>query len=364
MRWVSEFRNSTLAKRILERINELSDSDCSLMEVCGTHTMSIGRFGIRQLLPKSIRLISGPGCPVCVTAQSDIDSFIVIGSFSDVILATFGDMVKVPGSNMSLREASAHGVDVRVVYSPFDALKLAREMPMKRVVFMAIGFETTAPGIALAVRQAEEERLRNFFIYPALKLIPPAMEALLSFDDVRIDGFICPGHVSTVIGTKPYEPIARKYGKPCVIAGFEPLDILQAVLMLLMQLRSRRAEVENQYRRVVRPDGNEIAKRLIEEVFEPCGVEWRGLGFIEGSGLKLRKRYEHMDARTHFEVTTPPPKVHPMCKCGQILRGAAIPTDCPLFARACTPEHPIGPCMVSSEGACAAYYRYREVSAN
>lgn len=362
MRWVSEFRNGDLAMKLLKRIDGIADSECSLMEVCGTHTMAIGKFGIRQLLPKCIRLISGPGCPVCVTAQSDIDGFIAIGQFESVTLATFGDMLKVPGSQMSLRDARANGVDVRVVYSPFEAVELACRMPNRNVVFMAIGFETTVPGVALAIKQAEKLGLRNFFIYPAHKLVPPAMEALLKFDDVRIDGFICPGHVSTIIGVHPYEPIASKYGKPCVIAGFEPLDILQAVLMLMIQIRSGQAKVENQYRRAVRPEGNVEARRVIGEVFEPCAVEWRGLGVIENSGLKLRNKYERFDAMLHFDVQTPPSKGHPMCKCGEILRGAAIPTDCPLFGNACVPEHPIGPCMVSSEGACAAYYRYREVS--
>ncbi len=362
LRWVSEFRNGRVAQRLIERIAEIADRECTLMEVCGTHTMAIARFGIRQMLPNSVRLISGPGCPVCVTAQSDIDRFIAIGQVDGVVLATFGDMVKVPGSQFSLRDARTHGIDVRVVYSPFEAVELARQMPDREVVFMAIGFETTAPGIALSIIQAENERLRNFFIYPANKLVPPAMKALLSFDDVRIDGFLCPGHVSTIIGMRPYEPIATDYGKPCVIAGFEPLDILQAVLMLLVQIRSGQAKVENQYRRAVRPEGNEAARRLIDEVFEPQAVEWRGLGIIEESGLKLRRKYEHFDARLTFDVQVPQTKEHPACQCGEILRGAALPTDCKLFATACTPDHPIGPCMVSSEGACAAYYRYREVS--
>ncbi|MCS7254640.1 MAG: hydrogenase formation protein HypD [Armatimonadota bacterium] len=362
MRWVSEFRDGSIAKLILERINELAEHECTLMEVCGTHTMAIARFGIRQVLPKSIRLVSGPGCPVCVTTQSDIDRFISIGQIDGVVLATFGDMVKVPGSKISLRDARAHGIDVRVVYSPFEAVELARQMPNRKVVFVSIGFETTTPGIALAIMQAEKERLRNFFIYPANKLVPPAMKALLSFDDVCVDGFICPGHVSTIIGTRPYEPIATDYGKPCVIAGFEPLDILQAVFMLLMQIRYGQAKVENQYRRVVRPEGNEAARKAIYEVFEPNSVEWRGLGLIECSGLKLRSKYEHFDALLNFDVQVPPTSEHPECQCGRILRGAAVPTDCPLFASACTPEHPIGPCMVSSEGACAAYFRYREVS--
>lgn len=359
---MSEFRNGEIAQRLLKRIHEAADHECVLMEVCGTHTMAIARFGIRQMLPKSIRLISGPGCPVCVTAQCDIDRFIAIGQVDGVVLATFGDMVKVPGSQISLRDARAHGIDVRVVYSPFEALELARQMPNRKIVFMAIGFETTAPGIALAIIQAESERLRNFFIYPANKLVPPAMKAILSFDDVHIDGFICPGHVSTIIGMRPYEPIATDYRKPCVIAGFEPLDILQAVLMLLMQIRHNQAKVENQYRRAVRPDGNKAALRAIDEVFEPCAAEWRGLGIIEDSGLKLREKYEHFDARLHFDVKVPPAKEHPACRCGEILRGVAVPTDCKLFATACTPEHPIGPCMVSSEGACAAYHRYREVN--
>ncbi|HID07117.1 MAG TPA: hydrogenase formation protein HypD [Armatimonadetes bacterium] len=361
MRWITEFRNGKLARGIIERIRELSACPTALMEVCGTHTMAIARFGIRQLLPSAIRLVSGPGCPVCVTTQADIDRFIAMGQLKNVILTTFGDMVKVPGTQLSLRDAKAHGIDVRVVYSPFDALRIARCESNRKVIFMAIGFETTAPGIALALKQARDERLRNFYIYPAHKLVPPAMEALLSFPDVHIDGFICPGHVSTIIGMRPYEPIARKHGTPCVIAGFEALDILQAIYMLLRQLNDGEASVENQYRRAVRPEGNVSAQRVMEEVFEPCDAQWRGLGMIPRSGLTLREAFREFDARVHFDVTVPEPREHPNCICGVILRGAALPHDCPLFGDACTPEHPIGPCMVSSEGACAAYYRYREV---
>jgi len=328
------------------------------MEVCGTHTVAIFKHGIRQLLPKKVNMLSGPGCPVCVTPNSDIDKAIALAQNPSVILVTFGDMMKVPGSYSSLHQVKAAGADIRVVYSVLDALRIAKDNPRKSVVFFGVGFETTAPTTASAILEAERLGIDNFFFLCVHKLIPPAMRALLNSDEVHIDGFICPGHVSTIIGSQPYEFIPREYGMPCVIAGFEPLDILQAIDMLLEQLSAEEPRVVIQYRRAVRKDGNPIALKYLSTVFEVTDACWRGIGTIPKSGLKLGQQYQRFDAECAFKIVSRPPKEAAGCRCGDILRGASTPNECSLFAKACAPEHPVGPCMVSTEGTCSAWYLY------
>ena len=361
MRYVDEFRDGALARELLERIRRKSERAIQLMEVCGTHTMSIARSGIKALLPENVRLLSGPGCPVCVTPQRQIDQFIELGTRPDTILATFGDMLRVPGSNSSLEIERAKGTDVRIVYSPLDAVELARSTPEKEVIFFGIGFETTAPAVALSILEAERQGLRNYRVLCAHKLIPPALAALAADSEINVQGFICPGHVSTIIGSKAYEPVARDYGIPCVVAGFEPLDILQAIYMLISQVEQGKAEVGNQYSRAVSPAGNHNAIGCIERVFEPSASEWRGLGIIPASGLGIRAKYEEYDALALVSDGPPVPTVEPTespCECGAILKGIKTPRECRAFATACTPETPLGPCMVSSEGACAAEFNY------
>lgn len=329
------------------------------MEVCGTHTVAISRFGLRSALPQNLTLLSGPGCPVCVTANSDIDIAIALSKRKDTIFTTFGDMMKVPGSYTTLAKEKAAGADIRVCYSTLDALKVAAENPDKTIIFFGVGFETTTPTVAMSLIEAKRRNVQNYFVFSAHKVVPPAMKALLDLGEVRLDGFICPGHVSTIIGTRPYEFVARDYKIPCVITGFEPIDILQSILMLVEQAEAGVARVDNQYSRVVRTEGNPIALQAIDEVFEAGDSNWRGIGVIPGSGLKLRAKYEDFDAARFLASVEIPPTKEPVgCQCGEILRGIKFPHECRLFAKACTPEDPVGPCMVSSEGACAAYYRY------
>jgi len=358
MRYIEEFRQGAVAAKIVERLRAYVSRPVNLMEVCGTHTVSIFRHGIRSLLPRSVTMLSGPGCPVCVTANADLDKAIALAEIPGIILATFGDMFKVPASRSSLREAKAEGADVRLVYSTLDALEIARANPQRQVVFFAVGFETTAPTIACSILEAEREGIGNFSIVSVHKLIPPAIKALLDGEEVRIDGFLLPGHVSTIIGSRPYEFIPGGYGVACAIAGFEPLDILGGIEMLLRQIADGEVRVEIGYRRAVRREGNPLALEQMYRVFEVCDAEWRGLGVIPDSGLRLRREYEGFDAERRFDVNTPPPREHPACRCGEVLRGVTSPPECPLFARACTPERPIGPCMVSVEGSCAAWYQY------
>lgn len=358
MKHIDEYRNPELAKKLLHHIAEHSGSPMVFMEVCGTHTVAISKSGLRQTLPANIKLLSGPGCPVCVTANRDIDWAIELGLQTNAILATFGDMIKVPGSYSSLNTARAQGADVRVVYSTTDALKIAEANPERQVVFYGVGFETTTPTVAVSMMEARKRRIHNYSVYSVHKLVPPALEALINLGELRLDGFICPGHVSVVIGSDAYKPIAEKYHMPCVVAGFEPLDILQAVLMLIDQVENGRAEVGVQYTRVVKPQGNTIALEAMFEVFEPSDAEWRGVGIIPGSGLEVCEEFSNYDAKIRFDLNMPPVKEHAGCSCGDILRGIKSPNDCKLFAKACNPENPIGPCMVSSEGACAAYYRF------
>ena len=330
------------------------------MEFCGGHTVTIFRYGIRQVLPKTLEMLSGPGCPVCVTANADLDKAIALAQIPDVIITTFGDMLKVPGSHSSLQEVNAGGADIRMVYSTMDALNLAEENPTKSVVFIGIGFETTAPIIAASILQAEERRIRNYYILSMHKLCPPVIRAILESGEVKLHGLICPGHVSAIIGSHPWEFIARDYGISCVISGFEPIDVLQCVDMLVAQVESGQSKVEIAYRRGVHPEGNQQALKLMKQVFEPCPAQWRGIGEVPDSGLKLRKEYQPFDAELAFDIDPGPTYEPTGCICGDILRGVKTPLDCSLFGKDCTPQYPIGPCMVSSEGSCSAYYLYGE----
>ncbi len=359
MKLVDEFRQRELAAKLIRRIRGRLPRPVTLMEVCGTHTMSVARHGLGRLLPPEIRLLSGPGCPVCVTPAVQVDTSIALARQPDCIITTFGDMMRVPGSGSSLEKERAAGRDIRVVTSCLDALEIARRSSGKRVVFFAVGFETTSPTVACTVRQAAGEGTDNFFILDAHKLIPPAMETLVRLGEVRIDGFLCPGHVSTIIGCGPYEPVARELGVPCVIAGFEPIDVLQGVEMLVEQIADGRAEVAVQYSRCVRPEGNPAALRRLYEVFEPADSDWRGLGTIPESGLRLRPAYARFSAREHFEISVPPAREPEGCRCGDVLRGALTPGDCGLFGTRCTPDTPVGPCMVSSEGTCATHFKWK-----
>jgi len=328
------------------------------MEFCGGHTVAIFRHGIRQVLPGTIELVSGPGCPVCVTANRDLDKAIALSQVPGVIITTFGDMLRVPGSRSSLERAKAEGADVRTVYSTTDALEIAERNSGKSVVFLGIGFETTAPTIAASILEAAEKKIKNYHVLSLHKLCPPVIRAILDSGEVKLDGLVCPGHVSAIIGSYPWEFIAGDYGIPCVVSGFEPLDILQCVDMLVAQVENRESRVEIAYRRGVQPQGNTQALKLMEQVFEPCPAEWRGIGEIPDSGLRLRKEHWHFDAELAFEIDPGPVCEPEGCICGDILRGVKTPLDCPLFGKACTPEYPVGPCMVSSEGTCSAYYLY------
>lgn len=360
MKHVSEYRDKDLAKNLVAAIRDLSKKEARLMEVCGTHTVSIFRHGIRQMLPSTIRLISGPGCPVCVTATEEIDRAVKLARHPEVIITTFGDLIRVPGSSSSLQKERALGADVRLVYSTFDALKLAQDNPHKKVVFLAIGFETTAPTIAASLQEAKRLALANFYILSAHKLLPPALEALLGGGDLNIQGFIYPGHVTTIIGISAYEEAARKYGVPGVVCGFEPVDILETILMLVQQIEKNQARVEIQYKRGAAAEGNPKAMAVLHEVFSPCDAPWRGLGMIPQSGLTLRPEYRSFAAEDHFDLQVPPAQDHPGCACGEVLKGIKTPPDCRLFRKVCRPDSPIGPCMVSTEGTCAAYYKYHE----
>lgn len=361
VKFLSEFRDPTIAAGLLKRIEAVSTKPVSFMEVCGTHTVAISRNGLRYAVPSNIRLLSGPGCPVCVTANSDIDRMIAVTSEPGVIMVTFGDMMKVPGSYSSLSEEKAKGRDIRVVYSTLNALDIAAANPDREVVFFGVGFETTTPTIATSIIEAKKRNLKNYSVLSVHKLVPPAMKALLDLGEIKLDGFICPGHVSMVIGTKPYEFIPRDYKIPCVITGFEPLDVLESVLRLTEMAEAGEARVENAYKRIVSEDGNPRAVEIMNNVFQPGDGEWRGIGVIPGSGLDVREEFADFDARRKFaRVEVPPVKEHKGCKCGQVLRGVIYPYECGLFGKACVPENPVGPCMVSSEGSCAAYYRYDE----
>ncbi|MFH1775745.1 MAG: hydrogenase formation protein HypD [Chloroflexota bacterium] len=357
MKFVDEFRDPELAKRLIDHICSRSTRPIRLMEFCGTHTVAIFKHGIRQLLPETIEMLSGPGCPICVTANTDLDRAIALARLPGVIVTSFGDMLRVPGSHSSLQVAKAEDGDVRIVYSVADALAIARENPDKSVVFIGIGFETTAPIIAASVVQAEQEGIQNYYVLSLAKVCPPIMKAVLDSGEIKIDGILCPGHVSAIIGARPYGFIPRDYGVACVVSGFEPLDILHGVSRLVEQVESGQPKVEIAYRRVVSLDGNERALAMMSEVFEPGPANWRGIGTVPGSGLRLRDRYRRFDAEA-FSIDAGEPFEPPGCLCGDILRGVKTPPDCKLFGVTCTTEHPVGPCMVSSEGTCSAYYRY------
>ncbi|MCM8824172.1 MAG: hydrogenase formation protein HypD [Candidatus Omnitrophica bacterium] len=358
MDYIREFRDKKSLGELVKGIKNLSRRRINLMEVCGTHTMAIFKYGLRKLMPDNIKLLSGPGCPVCVTGNEDIDKAIWIAKQKGVILATFGDMLRVPGSTSSIYNEKVNGYDVRFIYSPLDALRLAEDNPKKKIVFFAIGFETTSPAVASSILEAKRRKLNNYFVFCAHKLIPPAMEALLQAKEINIDGFICPGHVSVIIGAKPYEFIAKRYGVPCVITGFEPLDILQGIFMLVRQIESKQASIEIQYRRLVKYEGNLLALKTLEEVFDRTDSYWRGMGVIVDSGLKLRKKYESFDAEGVFKIKQEITKSIPGCLCGEVIRGVKEPIECKYFGKVCTPSSPLGPCMVSIEGACFIYYTY------
>ncbi|UCD28434.1 MAG: hydrogenase formation protein HypD [Planctomycetota bacterium] len=330
----------------------------SLMEVCGTHTVSLFRSGVKSQLPANMRMISGPGCPVCVTSQGYIDAVCELATREDVAICTYGDMIRVPGRTGSLEQLRGQGADVKVVYSVRDALGLAEKNPERKFVFLAVGFETTAPATAAAVLEADGKNLINFYVLMCHKLVIPAMSALLSAGDVPIDGFICPGHVSVVIGVQAYEPIVENYGKPCVIVGFEPAQMLVGILHLVRQVAQGQARLENVYDVAVTDEGNKIAQQLLEQVFEPGQAIWRAMGTIPASGLELRKRYKRFDALAQFDLTIGPDYDPPGCRCGEVIQGKVEPNSCSLFGMECTPIRPIGPCMVSSEGTCAAWYKY------
>jgi hydrogenase expression/formation protein HypD len=361
MKYVDEFRNADLARAVSAEIASLVDPKrhYKIMEVCGGHTHTIYRHGIKDLLPDQVELVHGPGCPVCVLPMGRVDEGIAIAERSEVIFTCFGDMMRVPGSKGNLLEVKAEGADIRMVYSPLDALRIARENPDREVVFYAIGFETTAPSTALTLQRAKKEGIENFSVFCNHVTIVPPVRALLDSPDLRLDAFIGPGHVSTVIGCRPYEFMPVDYGKPCVVAGFEPLDLMQSVLMLIRQLDEGRCEVENQYGRAVLWEGNLKALEAMAEVFELRPYfEWRGLGFIAQSALKLSPNYADLDAELRYStpgVRVADPKA---CQCGEVLKGVLKPPECKVFGTACTPERPLGALMVSSEGACAAYYNF------
>ena len=358
MKYVDEFRNDTTVRGLADAIARAVTRPWVLMEVCGGQTHSIVRHGIDEILPKEIELVHGPGCPVCVTPLEMIDRAHAIAARPDVIFCSFGDMLRVPGSDGDFLSLRAEGADVRVVYSPLDALTIAAKNPTKRVVFFAIGFETTAPANAMAIRLAKKRGLTNVSFLVSQVLVPPAMVAILEAPDIRVQGFLGPGHVCTVMGTHEYEPIAKKYSVPIVVTGFEPVDLLEGILMTVRQLESGRAEVENQYARVVRERGNDSALELLAEVFERCDCKWRGVGSIAESGYGLRAEYAAYDAERIFDVTHIDTVEPAVCIAGEILRGVKKPIDCPAFGKSCTPESPLGATMVSSEGACAAYHAY------
>lgn len=352
------FKDPALARGLIESIQALAPKSATLMEVCGTHTVAIARNGIRGLMPEGVRLASGPGCPVCVTSNHDIDKVIALARVPEVTIATFGDMTRVPGSTSSLLAEQAAGRSVEIVYSPLDALRLAQENPDRQIVFVGVGFETTTPLVAMAIKRARAMGLTNFTVYGAHKNMPGALEAIINDPALKLDALILPGHVSTIIGAEPYRFLAENYGIPGVITGFEPVDVLQGIAMIMRQLHEGRADIEIAYARGVMPEGNPVALAAIDEVFETCSATWRGLGEIPGSGYRIREEFADFDAMRRFQPDVEEVREHKGCRCGDVLRGIMAPSECPLFRKVCTPENPVGPCMVSSEGSCAAYYRY------
>ena len=361
MKFQDEYRDrglvQGLAATIAEEARRLPEP-VRLMEVCGTHTMAIAQFGLKSLLPEQVKLVSGPGCPVCVTPVGYIDHAIALAGLPDTVITTFGDLLRVPGSRSSLMAERAKGADIRIVYSALDAVKLATELPEKQVIFLGVGFETTTPTVAASILAAQQQGRANFSVLTSHKTMPGPMQALSADPELKIRGYLCPAHVSTVIGADAYRPLAEKFGIPCVVTGFEPADLLQGVLMLVRQCRVGRAAVENQYRRAVSDQGNTKAQELIRRVFEPADAVWRGLGVLPESGLVLREAYAAFDAARRFQVALPDACEPAGCRCGDVLTGRIAPADCPLFGTVCSPETPVGACMVSSEGSCAADWRY------
>lgn len=363
MRYLDEFRNKKLVLRAAEKIKRLMpDRELKFMEVCGTHTQSFHRFSLKKLLPEKLQLISGPGCPICVSSQAYIDTAIRLSCEKGVLVLSFGDMLRVPGTRSSLEYERGRGANVRVVYSPLDALRTARDNPDKQVIFLAVGFETTAPAIALSILSAQKQKISNLYFLSSLKTMPAAMGHLLKDKRINLQGFLCPGHVSAIIGQKAYDFIPKKYLIGCCIAGFEPLDILEGIYLLIKQIARNKPKVDNQYMRVVKSRGNLKAQSIIRQVFTADDASWRGLGKIAQSGLRIRKEFAGFDAERIFkighQVTRSPGHQARGCRCGDVLKGLIIPRECRLFAKACTPEKPVGACMVSMEGACNAYYRY------
>ncbi|MBI5598691.1 MAG: hydrogenase formation protein HypD [Deltaproteobacteria bacterium] len=372
MKYMDEFRRPAPAAAMVEAIKTLSAGrrgrlagrEIGIMEICGTHTHSISRYGIRAAMPQNIRLISGPGCPVCVTSQPDIDRLIhFVRREKKAIVATFGDMLRVPGSFSSLERERAEGAEIRVVYSPLDCLDIAAANPSKEVMFYSVGFETTAPTVAATIVEARRKGVKNLSVLSLHKLTPPAMRALVDAGDINIDGFIAPGHVTAVIGARAYGFLSEEYGLPCVVAGFEPLDALAGLWMLVKQLSEARRDIEIQYKRVVTWEGNRKAQAVLNDVFTEADAMWRGIGVIPGSGLKIREGFAAFDAEKRFDIGYDGCVVEEAhgCACGKVLKGLITPPECPLFQKACRPDAPQGPCMVSSEGTCAAYYRYERV---
>ncbi|QJT09882.1 hydrogenase formation protein HypD [Oceanidesulfovibrio marinus] len=359
MDFLQEFSDPELCRALVAQLVEECTEPFRFMEVCGTHTVAIFRSGLRSLLPDTIIHVSGPGCPVCVTHESEVELYLEMACRRDTVTATFGDLMKVPGAGGScLKTAQAEGAHVEIVYSPFDALALARKYPDKKVVFLGIGFETTAPTIAATIKMAREQKIDNFLVLSFHKLVPPALRALLDDPEIGVDGFLLPGHVSTIIGLEPYRFLADDYGIPGAVAGFDPLDVLKGLLAIVRMKNEGKPAVTNEYRRAVSDQGNPTAVAIMEEVFEPADALWRGIGSIPGSGLVFREDWKDFDAAAVLGLEQKPAKPLPGCKCGDVLKGKIRPDECPLFKKRCTPATPVGPCMVSTEGSCAAYFKY------
>ncbi|MFC1594265.1 hydrogenase formation protein HypD [Candidatus Omnitrophota bacterium] len=363
MKYIDEFRNKRIVKKLVSELYALApqNKNINLMEVCGTHTNSFFRYGLNNLLPPAINLLSGPGCPVCVSSQDYIDKAIEYAKRKEVSIVTFGDMLRVPGTSSSLEKQRAQGADIHMVYSPLDAMTIAQQRPSRTIIFLGVGFETTIPTVALTIQHAKRNKIDNFFVLCSHKLIPPAMKILASDTRLNLDGFICPGHVSAIIGAVAYRPLARRFHTPCVIAGFEPIDMLEGIRMLVQQIINKKSTVEIQYRRVVKEQGNPAALKIISEVFKVADVAWRGLGVLPKSGLTLKKPYQRFDIEKVMPLrlaSSGKKQPKSKCLCGDVLKGIIKPTQCPSFGKRCTPTSPLGPCMVSFEGSCAIYYKF------
>ncbi len=358
MKHLDEYRDISLAKPLVEELKNAVTKPLRVMEVCGSHTMAIFRNGLRTILPEGMELVSGPGCPVCVTSASHMDAFIAMADMENVRVTIFGDLFRVPGTHNSLAIASSQGAKVDIVYSPMDALEIAKKHPDELIVFLGVGFETTTPGIAATILAAKTQNVPNFVVFSTQKTMPPPMEALLSDPDLKIDGLLCPGHVSSIIGAGAWTPLAEKYNLACVVGGFETVDLLKSLILLARQVGNNDIKVENSYPRAVAWESNKRAENMVARIFEPADMDWRGLGRIPNSGLRIRKEFSDFDAEVRFDIVLPEAEEPKGCLCGNILKGMNSPMECPLFDTRCTPANPIGPCMVSSEGTCAAYHKY------